>query len=155
MIHGPGNKGNLNLLYGFVQRGIPYPLSAFENRRSFLSVENLCFVTQQLLDAGGSIPSGVYNLADDETLSTNDLVSIMEDVTGRHIRKMNINPSFVRSLARVGDFIRFPLNSDRLQKLTESYEVSNRKIKTALGLDRLPLDARTGLAATIRSFQTM
>jgi len=154
MIHGPGNKGNLNLLYGFVKRGIPYPLSAFENRRSFLSVENLSFIIQQLLESNGRIPSGVYNLADDESLSTNDLIHIMEEVTGKHIRKWHIKPSLIRNMARIGDFIRFPLNTDRLQKLTSSYEVSNKKIKHVLGLDRLPTDARSGLTATIRSFQS-
>ena len=38
MIHGPGNKGNLNMLYGVVKKGIPWPLGAFENRRSFTSI---------------------------------------------------------------------------------------------------------------------
>ena len=33
MIHGPGNKGNLNLLYNVVKKGIPWPLGDFENRR--------------------------------------------------------------------------------------------------------------------------
>ena len=42
MIHGPGNKGNLNLLYNVVRKGIPWPLGAFENRRSFTSIDNLC-----------------------------------------------------------------------------------------------------------------
>ena len=37
MIHGPGNKGNLNLLFAVVKHGIPWPLAAFENRRSFTS----------------------------------------------------------------------------------------------------------------------
>lgn len=41
MIHGPGNKDNLNLLYGVVSKGIPWPLGAFENRRSFTSISNL------------------------------------------------------------------------------------------------------------------
>ena len=49
MIHGPGNKGNLNLLYQFVKKRIPYPLAAFENQRSFLSIDNLCFVLQEIL----------------------------------------------------------------------------------------------------------
>ena len=44
MIHGPGNKGNLNLLYNVVKKGIPWPLGDFENRRSFTSIDNLCFV---------------------------------------------------------------------------------------------------------------
>lgn len=43
MIHGPGNKGNLNLLYGFVKKGLPWPLGSFDNRRSFTSVDNLTF----------------------------------------------------------------------------------------------------------------
>ena len=30
MIHGPGNKGNLNLLYNVVKKGIPWPLGDFE-----------------------------------------------------------------------------------------------------------------------------
>ncbi len=35
MIHGPGNKGNLNLLYKVVRKGVPYPLAAYSNKRSF------------------------------------------------------------------------------------------------------------------------
>ena len=44
MIHGPGNKGNLNLLYGIVSKGLPWPLGSFVNSRSYLSIENLCFI---------------------------------------------------------------------------------------------------------------
>jgi len=75
MIHGPGNRGNLNLLYKLISQGIPYPLAAFENKRSFLSVENLCFVIRELLERN-DIPSGTYNVADDEALSTNDLIKL-------------------------------------------------------------------------------
>ena len=49
MIHGPGNKGNLNLLYNVVRKGIPWPLGSFENRRSFTSIDNLCYVVEGLL----------------------------------------------------------------------------------------------------------
>ena len=57
MIHGPGNKGNLILLYNVIKKGIPYPLGAFENRRSFTSVDNLCFVISQLIEK--DIESGI------------------------------------------------------------------------------------------------
>ena len=49
MIHGPGNKGNLNLLYGVVSKGIPWPLGAFENKRTFTSIDNLCYIIEGLL----------------------------------------------------------------------------------------------------------
>ncbi|MDP4679990.1 MAG: nucleoside-diphosphate-sugar epimerase, partial [Cyclobacteriaceae bacterium] len=76
MIHGPGNKGNLNLLYKLISNGIPYPLAAFENKRSFLSVENLCFVIRELLERD-DIPSGIYNVSDDEVLSSNTLIKLI------------------------------------------------------------------------------
>ena len=44
MIHGPGNKGNLNLLYQLVSKGIPWPLGTFHNQRSFCSIDNVCYV---------------------------------------------------------------------------------------------------------------
>ena len=75
MIHGPGNKGNLNLLYRLVDKGFPWPLGAFENQRSFCSIENLCFVINEIL-MNESIPSGIYNLADDGSISTNQLIGL-------------------------------------------------------------------------------
>ncbi len=59
MIHGPGNKGNFNLLYKLIKKKIPYPLAAFQNKRSFLSIQNLCFIIHQLL-INPSIPGGIY-----------------------------------------------------------------------------------------------
>ena len=47
MIHGPENKGNLNLLYQLVSKGIPWPLGAFENQRSFCSIDNLMFIFKE------------------------------------------------------------------------------------------------------------
>ncbi len=77
MIHGPGNKGNLNLLYGIVSREIPYPLGAYDNSGSFLSNENFCFVINHLLKS--DIPSAVFNVADDVPLSTNEGIALVSE----------------------------------------------------------------------------
>ena len=98
------------------------------------------------------ISSGIYNFADDETLSTNDLVSIIANTSGKREKLWKINPTVISSLAKMGDVLKLPLNSERLKKLTESYMVSNTKIKTALGLSRLPVSAEQGLERTIKSF---
>ena len=45
-----------------------------------------------------------------------------------------------------------PLNPERLRKLTENYISSNAKIKEALGIEKMPVDARTGLRKTLASF---
>jgi nucleoside-diphosphate-sugar epimerase len=150
MIHGPGNKGNLNLLYSLVTKGVPWPLGAFVNSRSYLSIENLCFIIRELINRD-DIPSGVYNVADDIPLSTNEMISLIAESRGKKASILNINTAIIKILARVGDFLKFPLNSERLQKLTESYLVSNEKINMALGKP-LPVSSRDGLLSTFKSF---
>lgn len=150
MIHGPGNKGNLNLLYGFVNKGLPYPLGSFENKRSFTSIDNLSFIIDGMIDK--DIDSGIYNVADDEPLSTNELIRIIAKSLGKKARIWNFNPEFITLLAKIGSVCHLPLNTDRLQKLTENYVVSNQKIKMALQIDKLPVRATDGLTQTILSF---
>jgi nucleoside-diphosphate-sugar epimerase len=151
MIHGPGNKGNLNLLYKLISKGIPYPLAAFENKRSFLSIENLCFVIRELLERN-DIVSGIYNVADDEALSSNEVISILAKSQSKKANILKVSKGLIQSLAKLGDIFRLPLTTERLQKLTESYVVSNLKIKSAIGKD-LPISAKDGLLKTFQSFK--
>jgi nucleoside-diphosphate-sugar epimerase len=151
MIHGIGNKGNLNLLYKIVDKNIPWPLGAFENRRSFLSVENLCFAIKELLK-NKAIPSGVYNISDDQPLSTNELIEFLGISLGKKIIIWNIAPFLIKSIARIGDFLLLPLNSERLHKLTENYVVSNQKITSAIGKP-LPYSSKESILKTFKSFK--
>jgi nucleoside-diphosphate-sugar epimerase len=150
MIHGPNNKGNLNLLYNFISKGIPYPFGRFVNKRSFVSVDNLCFVIKELI-ANSKIESGIYNIADDISLSTIDLVEIISELLNKPTRVFKLPKLFVRFIAKIGDFIPILLNSERLQKLTENYEVSNLKIKKAIQKN-LPLSSKEGIIKTVNSF---
>jgi nucleoside-diphosphate-sugar epimerase len=150
MIHGPNNKGNLNLLYSFVSKGIPYPFGKYINRRSFVSVENLCFIIKELID-NTKIESGIYNIADDTSLSTIDLVQIIAEVLCKPARILKLPKLFVRFISKVGDLVPIPINSERLLKLTENYEVSNLKIKNAIQ-KKLPLSSKEGIKKTIASF---
>lgn len=151
MIHGPGNKGNLNLLFNVVEKGIPWPLGAFHNERSFLSIDNLSFLIYQILN-NNTLKSNVYNLADDEFVSTNQLVDLISKVLGKKSKMLNINTSIIKNLVKIGDVLPLPLNSERLKKLTESYCVSNDKIKADLKLNNLPTSAIDGLTKTLQSF---
>ncbi|PKB17436.1 NAD-dependent epimerase/dehydratase family protein [Flavobacterium sp. 5] len=151
MIHGPGNKGNLNLLYQLVSKGLPWPLGTFENKRSFLSIKNLCFVIKELLERT-DISSGIYNLADDDALSTNELIKLLGQSLGKRNKIMKISTSLINKMALIGDILKLPLNSERLQKLTENYVVSNKKIKMVLSKE-LPISAKEGLLITFDSFK--
>ena len=150
MIHGPGNKGNLNLLYNVVKKGIPWPLGDFENKRSFTSIDNLCYVVEGLLTK--NVVNGIYHMGDDEALSTNELIALMCEAMGKapHIWKMN--RKMMEGCAGLGTLLHLPLNTERLRKLTENYVVCNEKIKTALGIEQMPVRAADGIMKTIKSF---
>jgi len=152
MIHGPGNKGNLNLLYGVVKKGIPWPLGAFENRRTFTSIENLNFVIEGLLTK--DVPTGIYNMGDDEALSTNELIEEICKSLGKKAHIWKLPKGLMNGVAKVGGWLHLPLNPERLRKLTENYISSNDKIKKALGVEMMPVDARTGLQTTLKSFKS-
>jgi nucleoside-diphosphate-sugar epimerase len=150
MIHGPGNKGNLNLLYRLVSKGISWPLGAIENKRSFCSIDNLMFIINELIKRN-DIPSGIYNVADDEPLSTNELIGLIAKSQDRSPRIWKISRSLIEKLARFGDKLNLPLTTERLHKLTSSYVVSNAKIKAAIGKS-LPVSSCEGLLKTFKSF---
>ena len=151
MIHGPGNKGNLNLLYSVVSKGIPWPLGAYENLRSFCSIDNISFVVEQLIVKEG-IESGIYHVGDDEPVSTNELIGMISESVGKRSRIWRLPKGLMEAAASVGGVLHLPLNKDRLQKLTENYVVSNKKIKKALGIDSMPVSAREGMRKTLESF---
>lgn len=151
MIHGPNNKGNLNILYNFISKGIPYPLGLYASKRSFVSIDNLCFIINEIIE-NPNIQPGIYNIADDVSLSTIDLVLLISEVLCRPARILKVPKSIISLVAKVGDFISLPLNSERLLKLTENYEVSNLKIKNAIKKE-LPLSSKDGIKKTVLSFQ--
>lgn len=151
MIHGPGNKGNLNLLYNVVKKGIPWPLGAFDNRRTFTSIENVCFAVNGVLTR--NVPSGIYNMGDDDALSTNELIEEICKSLGKKAHIWKLPKGLMNGVANVGGWLHLPLNPERLRKLTENYVSSNAKIKKALGVERMPVDARKGLGVTLESFK--
>ena len=151
MVYGPGNKGNLNSLYQIVAKGIPWPLGEYENLRSFCSVENLCFIVNEIIQ-NPSIASGIYHIADDEPVSTNDLIREIAKVLKKKPRIWKAPKCLVNFIARLGDSVKLPINTERLHKLTSSFRVSNGKISAAIGKP-MPVSVRDGLFKTLSSFK--
>lgn len=183
MIHGPGNKGNLNLLWGIAKRGIPWPLAAFENRRSFTSIGNICAVVEALAlqqprmmndkrlminEGEDSLSEEVENsatyhlslntyhcfpIADDTPISTNRLIELIAETCGKKAKLWRVPKGVMRFAAKLGDALHLPLNSERLGKLTEDSIVDNSVVKAALGWDKMPVSAEEGMRETLQSFK--
>ena len=149
MIHGPRNKGNLNLLWGLAKRGLPWPLAAFENRRSFASIGNVCAAVEALCERG---VNGVYPIADDEMLSTNRLMEFIAETCHKPARLWRLPKFLMKMVAKVGDVLHLPLNTERLVKLTEDSFVDNSELKKLLGWKKMPIAAEDGMRLTLKSF---
>lgn len=147
MIHGPGNKGNMNLLIKWVKFRLPWVFAAFKNKRSYCSISNLNFTVEKLLE--NSIDSGIYHLADDGYLSTKELVKLIEKATSKRTLHLPIPSSFISIFAKFGDQLRLPFNSSVLNKITGDYCVSNQKLKVALGINKFPTTLEEGLLDTL------
>ena len=155
MIHGPGNKGNLNLLVQVVRKRIPWPLAAWENRRSFTSVANACAVVEALCGVAATsaaLPYEVFALCDDEAVSTNRLIALIAEAMGRKARLWRLPKGLMRFVARVGDVLHLPLSTERLGKLVEDNVVDNAPLLRALGWESMPVRAEDGLRSTLKSF---
>ena len=112
---------------------------------------NLLFVIQQFIEK--DIEPGTYQIADDDPLSTNELIRLMADSLGKKAHIWNISRGVIKFVAKTGDLVGLPINSERLKKLTESYVVSNQKLKNALGIKKVPYTAMDGMKLTLESIK--
>jgi len=152
MIYGNGNKGNLNLLYKFINKGFPYPFGKFDNQRSFLFINNLLFVLSEIISTK-DFPSGIFNVANDENLSSNDLVHLISAACNRPLKIYFISPLFIKFLFKIGDFLYFPyINIKNFNKLTKSFKVSNTKIKKQLQIESMPYKTGKSMLSTLKEF---
>lgn len=153
MIYGEGNNGNIKTLWKFVSKGLPWPFGAYANKRSFCSIENICYAVERLA-MSDNVDSGIYHICDDDTISTNELIRLLSLSLGRSPHIWFLPRCLINTLARVGHVLHLPFNSKVLGKLTENYIVSNEKVKRALHIERFPVDIREGLRKTFESFST-
>ena len=76
--------------------------------------------------------SGIYHMSDDEALSTKELIEVICSALGKKAHIWNIPRGLMNGFAKICDMLHLPLNSLRMQKLTENYVVSNAWMTTPL-----------------------
>lgn len=151
MIHGPGCKGNLPILYKVLFRNFPWPLGAFENKRHFVSIANVIFTVRKISD--NVLPPGIYNLADDDYVSTNHLVRKIAESLENKVRIWKISRGLILFIFGTGTLLHLPLNRKRLDKLTGNFQISNSKLKNGLHITRMPVSSDEGLSLTLSALK--
>ncbi|HTO15875.1 MAG TPA: NAD-dependent epimerase/dehydratase family protein [Edaphocola sp.] len=144
MIYGADCKGNLPLLYSFIKKKLPYPFGRYKNERTFLNINNLLFAVFGIFQ-DKKIPGGIYMVSDDESYSTNDLVKELAIIEEMQPKIINVPIPIIKVIAKLGDGLNLPINSDRLEKLTQSLKIDNSKLKRALNISKMPYGLKEGL----------
>jgi nucleoside-diphosphate-sugar epimerase/GT2 family glycosyltransferase len=146
LICGPAVKGNLLRLLQLCELGLPLPLAGLKNRRSLIAVDNLADAVHACV-ASPRAAGQVFLVADDQPLSTTDLVQLIGEGLGRRVKLIKA------PLGGLGRLARLIGAKDSVRRLFGSLEVDSRHIRETLGWSPpLPLDrAIRDMAAWYRS----
>lgn len=145
LVYGAGVKANFLSLLRAVDAGIPMPLAAVENRRSLLYVGNLASAIETCLHHPAA-PGSTYLVADDDDVSTPELVRRISAALGRRPRLFPLPVSLLEAAAALLG------RQAQAQRLTRSLQLDLTRIKSELGW-RPPLSMQQGLMATAAWFR--
>jgi len=151
MIHGIGNKGNFNLLFNYIKLNIPWIFQSFNNARNYCYIENLLFIINKIIINYNNVVSGIYNICDTDSISTNQIVQIIENLQRKKVLKIKVPILIILFFAKIGSFLNLFFNIDRLNKITGNFLINNNKILKVLNTE-LPYNAKDGLKKTFKSF---
>lgn len=141
LVYGPGVRGNFLRLLSLVKSGLPLPLGLVHNKRSLVSVWNLCDLIG-LLQRRAEPASGVFLVADDAPLSSADLIGRMAHFMERRARLVPVPPAFLLLLGRLTG------RAAEVRRLCDSLVLDTSPTRTRLGWTA-PLPTDTGLERTV------
>jgi nucleoside-diphosphate-sugar epimerase len=138
LIYGEEPKGNLKLLKKYVNFYLPWILSSFDNKISLLDIRNLNFILNKLCENYKNIPSGIYNVSDDNPIKVKELVRYLASARNKRIFFWKIKKSYLSVIFNMGNTLKLPIiNNSSFHKLTKNTIVDIGKIKKILNI-KLP-----------------
>lgn len=141
LVYGPGVKANFFKLMDLVYAGVPLPLGAVYNRRSFVSLKNLVDAVCLCLEhekAGNQ----TFVVSDGEDLSTSELIAAIAAAMDRPCRLFSVPEKVIKTgLSVLG-------GKNVYDRLWGTLQVDSSKIRTRLGW-RPPVTVAQGIAETV------
>ena len=126
LVYGPNVGGNLRRILGLIEMGIPLPLASVPNRRSLVSVWNLCDLIRVCLDDPHAAHQ-TFLVSDGEELSTPDLVRQLAQGLGVVPRLFSCPPGLLRLAGWLTG------QAAAVERLTGSLQIDSRKVRDLLG----------------------
>lgn len=98
LIYGAGAKGNFQRLIQWLQKGFPLPLGAINNKRSFVSIDNLLSLILSCIDYP-SAANEIFLVSDGEDISTTALLQKMSQIMNIPARLLHVPQSILSVIA--------------------------------------------------------
>lgn len=147
LVYGEGVKANFASMMQAVKRGIPLPLGAIHNKRSFVYTGNLVSLIVRCIDHHAAA-NQVFLVSDGEDLSTTELLRVCAKALGVKARLLCIPQRLLEVIATILG------KRDLAQRLCGNLQVDITKTHTMLGWVP-PISVFDGLRATARSLSEM
>ena len=137
MIYGKKAPGNIDSLVKLVKKLPVIPLGKIDNKRSFISIQNLCYIIDEIITQK---QNGIFLASDDEPLSTSKLIELIAKNLDKKIYLIKI--PFFESLLKL-------LKPSFHKRLYGSLEVDNTLTKEKLNLKN-PYSVEDGIRVMIK-----
>ena len=126
LVYGPGVKGNFARLLDLVRSGVPLPLAAVNNRRSFVGLDNLVDLLIRCVDHPRAAGQTLL-VSDGQDLSTPELLRIIASAMGRLARLFPLPLSVLRLAGRALGRL------DEVDRLAGSLQIDSSATRELLG----------------------
>jgi len=135
LLVGQNPPGNLGSMINGIKNGYYFNISGGESRKSMVLASDVAKFILKASEVGG-----VFNLTDGCHPNFNELSRYIGGQLGNK-NIPNISTFFAKKLAFFGDKVwkKFPLNSDKLDKITSTLTFDDSKARKAFGWDPTPV----------------
>lgn len=145
LIYGPGVKANFESMLAYIKKGIPLPLGAIHNQRSFVYLGNLVSFIQCCIEHPAAA-NQVFLVSDGHDLSTTELLRSCAEALGVKPRLLPLPQWLIESCARL-------LGKQAVaQRLCGNLQVDISKARNMLGW-KPPFCVEDGLKQTADGFK--
>jgi hypothetical protein len=112
------------------------------------------FIFKELIERE-DIPSGIYNVTDNEPIVTIKLVNSIADVFDKKAKIIKVPKGLLNLFAKLGDIFKWEYNSKKLLEISQSRIINGNKVKEALELNKMPFDTETAVLKTIEYYDSI
>ncbi len=125
LIYGPGVKANFHSMLSGLNKGIPLPFGAINNKRSLVAVGNLLDLIITCIEHPAAANQTLL-VSDGKDLSTTELLEHMAAALGKKARLLTVSMSLLNGVARLLG------KQDLYQRLCQLLQVDMNKTKEVL-----------------------